>query len=114
MEYLAKAFSVLLRNLNTSDKLISAGGGVSAYVQAVLVPELATALIKEDLGVDEKRAKEIIKESAELGELVNEEEGDVVDEEEVERKRLQDEEERRQEEARRRDEERRKQHNGGH
>ena len=101
MEYLAKAFRILLRNLNASDKLISAGGGVSAYVQAVLVPELATALIREDMGADEKRAREIIKESAELGELINEEEGDVVDEEEVERKRLQDEKEKRQEKARR-------------
>ena len=100
MEYLAKAFSVLLRNLNTSDKLISASGGVSAYIQAVLVPELATALIKEDMAVDEARAREIIKESAVLGELVNEEEGDVIDEEEAERKQLQDEEEKRQNRAR--------------
>ena len=108
MDHLAKAFHILLGELNISDKLISAGGGVSAYVQAVLVPELATALIKEDMGVNEDRAREIVKESAALGELVNEEEGDVIDAEEVERKRLRDEHERQHERAMRKEEERRK------
>ena len=111
MEHLAKTFSNLLGELNDSDKLISAGGGVSAYVQAVLVPELATALIKEDMGVNEERARKIVSESADLGELVNEEEGDVVNVEEVERKRRRDEEERREECAMRKEQQRREDEN---
>ena len=43
-------------------------------MNSVLVPELAISLVKEDLGVDANRAKEIIAESADIGELLNAEE----------------------------------------
>ena len=46
-------------------------GGVSGFIQAVLVPELAVQLITEDLKVSESKAREVAVESAELGELLN-------------------------------------------
>lgn len=45
-------------------------GGVSGFVQAVLVPELAEQLIMEDMKVSSERSREIITESADLGELL--------------------------------------------
>lgn len=47
--------------------------GVSDYINAILVPELAVLLIMEDMRVDEKMAQDILYRSAELGELLNEE-----------------------------------------
>jgi hypothetical protein len=70
--------------LAVSDSLIGASGitgGVSGFVQAVLVPEVAVALVKEDMSVDEKRAREILKESLELGDLLNEEAHERVENE---------------------------------
>ena len=57
-----------------------AARGYSLYVQAVLVPELATRLVMEDMGVGEKAARGILKESSWVGDLLCEDEGDVVDE----------------------------------
>jgi hypothetical protein len=37
----------------------------------VLAPELATMLIMEDMNVDAERAREIMRESVELGDLLN-------------------------------------------
>lgn len=75
-EHILSRFADELRDLAVSDALIAASGvagGVSGFVQAVLVPEVAVALVKEDMSVDEKRAREILKESLHLGELLNEE-----------------------------------------
>jgi hypothetical protein len=77
-------FANELRDLAVSDSLIVASGvagGISGFVQAVLVPEVAVALVKEDMGVDEKRAREVLKESLELGELLNEEAHEQVESE---------------------------------
>ena len=46
-------------------------GGVSGFVQAVLVPELAEQLVREDMKVSGERARELIADSAELGDLLN-------------------------------------------
>ena len=73
------SFSNLLRRLGTKDKLVVSSGGVTGYMQAVLVPELAVALVREDMGVDADKARAILKESADLGELVNEEEDEVLE-----------------------------------
>ena len=89
MENIMSNFSPKMRRLAASDKLISSSG-VSGYVQAVLVPELAVVLAKEDMGVDDdERARAILRESVEIGDLLNEEEDEVVrlldrDEEEAE------------------------------
>lgn len=70
-------FSPMLRRLAATDKLI-ADGGVSGYIQAVLAPEMAVVLVQEDMGVDGERAREILRESEGIGNLVNEEEDEVV------------------------------------
>ena len=44
------------------------------------MPELAVMLVKEDMGIDDdERAREILRESMEIGDLLNEEEDEVVD-----------------------------------
>ncbi|KAK4973242.1 hypothetical protein LTR66_011225 [Elasticomyces elasticus] len=76
-ESILSQFSTKLRQLAVSDKLIAAvgvSGGVSGYVQAVLVPELALALVKEDMDVDAERAREVMTEGTDVGDLLNEEE----------------------------------------
>jgi hypothetical protein len=83
-EHILRHFADDLRDLAVSDSLIGASGvagGVSGFVQAVLVPEVAVALVKDDMGVGETRAREILKESLELGELLNEEAQEVVESE---------------------------------
>lgn len=83
-EHILGRFADELRDLAVSDPLIAASGvagGVSGFVQAVLVPEVAVALVKEDMSVDEKRAREILKESLNLGELLNEEAQERVESE---------------------------------
>ena len=73
-------FARKLRRLAASDKLI-ASGGVSRYVQAVLVPELAVRLIRDDMKLDdddEEKAREVLRESGEIGNLLNEEEEDEI------------------------------------
>lgn len=72
-------FSKLLRKRAVEDGLVSARG-YSLYVQAVLVPELAARLVMEDMGVGAEAARGILKESSWVGDLLCEDEGDVVDE----------------------------------
>ena len=70
-------FARKLRRLAASDKLVSSGG-VSGYVQAVLVPELAVLLIMDDMRVDAEKAREVMRESVDIGNLLNEEEDEVI------------------------------------
>lgn len=70
-------FSSQIRRLAATDKLISSGG-VSGYVQAVLVPELAVLLVKEDMQVEDEAARVILQESIQIGDLLNEEEEEVI------------------------------------
>lgn len=70
-------FSQLLRERAVQDRLISARGYM-AYMQSVLVPELAVQLIKEDMSVSDEKARSIMEESCAVGELLNEEEKDIV------------------------------------
>ena len=44
---------------------------MSGLVQKVLVPELAEQLVREDMHVSGEQARDIIAESAELGELLH-------------------------------------------
>lgn len=52
---------------------------MAAYIQAVLVPELATLLVMDDMKVDEEGARAILRDTVEIGNLVNEEEDEVVE-----------------------------------
>jgi hypothetical protein len=53
--------------------------GVANFVLRVLVPEVTVRLVMEDFGIGQKAAEECIKESGELGALVNEEVADEVE-----------------------------------
>ncbi|KAK4202440.1 RTC4-like domain-containing protein [Triangularia verruculosa] len=76
-ENLIQEFSSVLRRRALEDNLISARGH-TAYLQGVLVPELATRLVMEDMLVEEHEARTILKESSWVGELMNDEVADVV------------------------------------
>lgn len=81
-EHILHHLSDELRERSANDPLIVASGvagGVSGFVQAVLVPELAVALVREDLKVGEKRARDVLGESWELGELVHDEAEEKVE-----------------------------------
>lgn len=59
-----------------------AGGGVSGFVQRVLVPELVCRLVGEDMGIadgDEDEVRRVVEEGVELGALLCEEEEEVVE-----------------------------------
>ena len=70
-------FSMKLRRLDRFDKLISAAG-TSGYVQAVLAPEMAVMLVMDDMKTDEEGAREILRESVDIGNLLNEEEDETL------------------------------------
>lgn len=64
----------------STDKLVSTGG-VAGFVQAVLAPELAVMVVKDDMKVDDEQAREILRESSEVGNLLHEEEDEVIKDE---------------------------------
>ncbi|KAF4334634.1 hypothetical protein FBEOM_11522 [Fusarium beomiforme] len=71
-DYLVEEFGELLKEKATKDRVI-AGRGSAAFIQSVLVAELAVQLIMEDMDVSASEAREIMKESKALGELIHEE-----------------------------------------
>ncbi|KAK6432728.1 hypothetical protein LTR95_011098 [Oleoguttula sp. CCFEE 5521] len=84
MEHVSSHFGDALRTLK--DPLVAASGvkgGVSGFVQGVLVPELIVQLVIEDLSVSAERARAVLAESVELGELLSEEVREDGDETEV-------------------------------
>lgn len=75
-DHIITHFGDELRALATDDPLLKASGvagGVSGFVQAVLVPELAVKLVMEDMKIDSDKARELLIESADVGEFVNDE-----------------------------------------
>ena len=81
-EHILSDFSRKLRDVAVNDALVAASGiagGVSGFVQAVMVPEVAVLLVKEDMKVDVQQARKILAESWELGELLNEEVDEKVE-----------------------------------
>ena len=71
-----------IRQFAGVDKLIAASG-VSGFVQAVLAPELAIMLIKDDMQVDEEGSRVILDESFDIGNLLNEEEDEAISDEDA-------------------------------
>ena len=69
-------FNRELRKAAVEDNVVSARA-VGGYVASVLVPELGTRLIMEDLKIEEEEARGVMEKSAALGSLVNEEVRDV-------------------------------------
>jgi hypothetical protein len=70
-DFLVTNFSDLLKDRAVSDVVI-AGRGSAAFIQAVLVAELAVELIKEDMSIGDAEARTVFHESKELGEFVHE------------------------------------------
>ncbi|KAH7197516.1 RTC4-like domain-containing protein [Fusarium flagelliforme] len=71
-DYLVEEFGESLKEKATQDRVI-AGRGSAAFIQVVLVAELAVQLIMEDMNVSVGDAREIMEESKTLGELLHEE-----------------------------------------
>lgn len=71
-DYLVEEFGELLKEKAISDRVI-AGRGSAAFIQSVLVLELGTRLIEEDMEVSTEEAREIMEDSKALGELIHEE-----------------------------------------
>lgn len=63
-------FSLKLRRWSTDDPVLKEAG-VAGYAQEVLVPELAVQLVKEDMGVSDEAARQILRDSIDLGEKLN-------------------------------------------
>lgn len=64
--------------------IISAAGGIPMYIQKVIVPEVASRLIAQDMECDLAEARDILGQSADLGQALCEEENDEVHEDEDE------------------------------
>ena len=47
-------------------------------MQAVLVPELAVLLVMDDLKVGQEKAREVVRDSISIGNLLNEEEDEII------------------------------------
>ncbi|UNI15111.1 hypothetical protein JDV02_001677 [Purpureocillium takamizusanense] len=71
-DYLVGEFGGMLKARAVDDRVI-AGRGSAAFIQAVLVAELAVRLVEDDMGVGEEEARRIMEETKALGELVHEE-----------------------------------------
>lgn len=69
---LVERFGDLLKQKAVQDRIIS-GRGSAAFIQSVLVAELAVQLISEDMSVPSDEARVIMEESKSLGEIVHEE-----------------------------------------
>ena len=70
-------FAQKLRRLAAVDH-ITRTAGVTGYAQAVLVPELAVLLVKEDMNVNNESARRILRDSIAIGEKLNAQPNDVV------------------------------------
>ncbi|OAA45540.1 hypothetical protein NOR_03329 [Metarhizium rileyi] len=71
-DYLVSEFSALLKEKAVDDRVIALRGS-AAFIQTVLVAELAVRLIMEDMKVSEEEARVILDESKALGEMIHEE-----------------------------------------
>lgn len=76
-------YSRKLRQLAAMDSILKTAGPTT-YAQAVLVPELAVLLIKEDMNVDSQDARQILRDSTDIGNRLNAAEDDQIHHEEDE------------------------------
>lgn len=70
-------FAVRIRRMAKDDTLV-AKVGVVGYSQSVLVPELATRLIMDDMNVTADVAREIMRDTVDIGHKINPQQDDVV------------------------------------
>jgi len=76
-EFVIRHFNETLRARAVDDPVIS-GRGTTVFVSTVLVPELATRLIMEDMLVEMEEAIEILAESVDMGDLLHEDVADIM------------------------------------
>jgi hypothetical protein len=76
-EKIMHEFTSLLKKEAVKDRRISSRGP-TAFVQSVLVPEVAVLLIMEDMHVSVEKARDVLEDSVGVGELIHEEIRDVV------------------------------------
>ncbi|PGH09297.1 hypothetical protein GX51_00739 [Blastomyces parvus] len=77
MDAIISRFAGKFKQLAPTDDLIKAAG-VSGFVQSVMVPELAVMLVKEDMSLDDADARQVLRDSVEIGNLINEQPDDVI------------------------------------
>jgi hypothetical protein len=77
MDSIMSKFTDQIRELAPKDRLISSGG-ISSFVQTVMVPELAVLLVQEDMGLDSDMARKVLVDSIDIGDLLNEDDDDDV------------------------------------
>lgn len=85
-------FSLRLRRLAANDEIVKKAG-VAGYAQCVLVPELALRLVKDDMKVDDESARQILRDSVDVGQKLNPALDDVVPIPEEPQEKLQDDDE---------------------
>ena len=72
-DYIGFHFGQQIRDIAPRHTLI-ADIGVASYILTVLVPELTILLIRDDMKITRKKAHIVLKESTELGEILNDDE----------------------------------------
>ncbi|KAI9770262.1 MAG: hypothetical protein M1840_003420 [Geoglossum simile] len=77
MDSIMSKFTDRMRKLAPKDRLISSGG-ISSFVQTVMVPELAVLLVQEDMGLDSDMARKVLADSIDIGDLLNEDDDDDI------------------------------------
>ncbi|KAJ5788508.1 hypothetical protein N7457_003498 [Penicillium paradoxum] len=94
LEVVIRRFSVLVRRLAITDSMIKAVG-VAGYTQSVIVPELAVLMVKDDMEVNDEDARQILRESMDIGGLLHPDHNvvPIPEEEEGEKEQREDEEE---------------------
>lgn len=73
-EILVQKWGKLLKEKAVKDRVIS-GRGSAYFIQTVLVAELASRLVSEDMGISLEEARGVLEESKDIGEMLHEEEG---------------------------------------
>jgi hypothetical protein len=77
-EWIGNIFREELGESVQKDRDLARCGGLGGFMQAILVPEVISQLIMEDLSTSEEGAREAMEESSELGRLLCEEDEDEV------------------------------------
>ena len=70
-EYIISTFSKDLQRVVTEKKVTQDYGGVPTYVQEVLIPEILSIFVAEDMDVGRDEARSILEKSREIGEILN-------------------------------------------
>jgi len=70
-EIVMKKLGNRIRNKESLLESLKFCGGVMGYISAVIVPEVGTLLIMEDMGVERDEAKTVMRDSVPYGNVIN-------------------------------------------